>query len=273
MSETDKIPEILPPSDDLIKDLKNLIQSARFRAAQTINAEITLLYWQVGRRIRSEVLKGTRAEYGKQVVVTTSQRLTTEFGNGWSTKHLFHCLRIAEVFPSDEILSTLRRELSWTHIKTISYVDDPLKRDFYIELCRLERWSVRQLQERINSMLYERSAISKKPEETIKLDLEVLRSQGEVSSDLLLKDPYILDFLGLRDHYLEKDLEDAILREIELFLLELGAGFSFIARQKRIQVDDDDYYIDLLFYNRKLKRLVAIDLKLGSFKPENKGQM
>jgi predicted nuclease of restriction endonuclease-like (RecB) superfamily len=158
-------------------------------------------------------------------------------------------------------------------LRQIAALDDPIKRDFYIELCRLEHWSVRQLQERINSMLYERSAISKKPEETIRQELVQLRQEQQLSPSLLLKDPYILDFLGLNDRYLERDLEDAILREIEQFLLELGAGFTFVARQKRIQIDDDDFYIDLLFYNRKLKRLVAIDLKLGRFKHEYKSQM
>ncbi len=171
------------------------------------------------------------------------------------------------------MLSALRRALSWPHIQALIYIDDALKRDFYIELCRLERWSSRQLQERMNSMLYERSALSKKPEEAIRHDLAVLRQTQQVSPALLLKDPYVLDFLGLNDRYLEKDLEDAILRDMEQFLLELGAGFSFVARQKRIQIDQDDFYIDLLFYNRKLRRLVAIELKLGEFKAEYKGQM
>jgi predicted nuclease of restriction endonuclease-like (RecB) superfamily len=163
--------------------------------------------------------------------------------------------------------------LSWTHLKTLIYVDDPLKRNFYIELCRLENWSSRQLQERIQSMLFERSAISRKPTEVIQQELLRLRDDQQVTPELVLKDPYLLDFLGLNDRYLERDLEDAILREMEQFLLELGAGFTFVARQKRLQIDDDDFYLDLLFYNRKLKRLVAIELKLGSFKAEYKSQM
>lgn len=158
-------------------------------------------------------------------------------------------------------------------MRLLTAIDDPLKREFYIEIAQMEKWSVRQLQERINSMLFERTALSRKPEETIRSDLEQLRQTQQVSPDIVLKDPYILDFLNLRDRYLEKDLEDAILREIEQFLLELGVGFTFVARQKRLQIDNDDFYIDLLFYNRKLKRLVAIDLKLGNFQPEYKGQM
>jgi predicted nuclease of restriction endonuclease-like (RecB) superfamily len=140
-------------------------------------------------------------------------------------------------------------------------------------MCRIERWSVRTLRQKIDSMLYERTSISKKPEEVIRHEIDSLRKADQLTPDLVFKDPYFLDFLGLRDRYLEKDLEDAILRELEHFLLELGAGFSFIARQKRIQVDNDDYYIDLLFFNRKLKRLLAVDLKLGDFKPADKGQM
>lgn len=257
----------------LLADVRQLIDSARTRVALAVNAELTLLYWQVGSRVRSEVLLGERAVYGEAVVKELSARLTADYGKGWSEKQLRHCLRLAETFPDEAILSALRRELSWTHIKALIYIDDALKRDFYIELCRLEHWSSRQLQERMNSMLYERSAISRKPEETIRQELAVLSQSQELTPDVLLKDPYVLDFLGLNDRYLEKDLEDAILRDMEQFLLELGAGFSFVARQKRLQIDRDDFYIDLLFYNRKLRRLVAIELKLGEFKAEYKGQM
>lgn len=154
----------------------------------------------------------------------------------------------------------MQRELSWSHIKSLIYIEDSLKRDFYIEICRVERWSVRQLQERINSMLYERTAISKKPEDTIRQDLAQLRSQGQQSADLTFRDPYVLDFLGLSDSYSEKDLETAILAELQRFIIELGNDFAFMARQKRITIDNRDYYIDLLFYHRRLRCLVAIDL-------------
>ena len=265
--------DLTQPSDRLFHEICQLIDTAKQRAAVAINAEITLLYWQVGKRIQTEVLQGQRGEYGKQIIVSLSIQLTQTCGKGWGEKHLRHCLRLAETFPDEQILSALRRQLSWTHIKTLMYFDDPLKRNFYIEICCLEGWSSRQLQERINSMLFERTAISRKPEETIRHDLEQLHQNQQISPDLLLKDPYILDFLDLSDRYLEKDLEDAILREIEKFILELGAGFTFVARQKRLQIDNDDFYIDLLFYNRKLKRLVAIDLKLGNFRAEYKSQM
>ena len=262
-----------PDSERLFSEVRGLIDAARQRVALTVNAELTLLYWQVGRQLQTTVLAGERADYGKEVVKRLSERLGEVYGRGWSEQQLWHCLRLAETFPDEAILYALRRELSWTHIRTLMYLDDPLKRDFYTELSRVGGWSSRQLRERINSMLYERSALSKQPEAVIKQELVKLREGGKVSADTLLKDPYLLDFLGLQDRYLEKDLEDAILRELEGFMLELGVGFSFVARQKRLQIDQDDFYIDLLFYNRRLKRLVAIDLKLGDFKAEYKGQM
>lgn len=257
----------------ILTDIRHLIERSRQMAAVAVNAELTLLYWQVGRRIHLEVLGGERAEYGKQVIVTLARQLTVEYGNGWSEKQLRHCLRIAEIFPDEAILSTLRRELSWSHLKSIMYLDDQLKREFYIEMTRLEGWSLRQLQERIKSMLYERTAISKKPDDTIKNDLQVLRTEGHLSTDLAFRDPYLLDFLGLADTYSEKDLESAIVAELQRFIIEMGGDFAFMARQKRITIDQRDYYIDLLFYHRRLKCLVAIDLKIGEFEAAYKGQM
>lgn len=214
-----------------------------------------------------------RASYGKQVIAGLAKDLASKYGRGWSAKHLRHCQRFFEVFGDEAIVYALRRQLSWTHLRTLTYLKDGLKREFYTQMAAQERWSTRILNERIDSQLYERTALSKRPEETVRLELAKLQESGTVSESLVLKDPYLLDFLGLRDTYLEKDLEDAILRELQDFLMELGTGFSFVARQFRIQVDEDDYYIDLLFYNRRLRRLVAIDLKVGRFKPEYKGQM
>ena len=182
-------------------------------------------------------------------------------------------IRFATVYPDEEIVSALRRQLTWTHFRAIIYLEDSLKRDFYAEMCRIERWSTRTLQSKIDSMLFERTALSRKPDELIRLELDTLRAEDRLTPDLVFRDPYFLDFLGLKDRYLEKDLEDAILREMEKFLLELGAGFSFIARQKRIIVDNEDFFIDLLFYHRGLRRLVVIELKLDRFRPEHKGQM
>jgi predicted nuclease of restriction endonuclease-like (RecB) superfamily len=260
-------------SATLAADIKQLIQSAKQRAAVAVNAEVTLLYWQVGKRITDEVLKGERAEYGKQVIDGLSKQLSAEFGRGWSKRNLANMVKFAECFPDADIVQTLSAQLSWSHFTQLMSFADPLKRDFYLQMAIIDRWSTRTLNGRIDSQLYERTALSRKPEETIAADLAVLRDKGQMNQDLVFKDPYVLDFLELNDHYLEKDLEDAILRELEQFLLELGTGFSFVARQKRIQIDEDDFYIDLLFYNRKLKRLIAFDLKIGRFKAEYKGQM
>jgi len=257
----------------LVVDIRQLIDGARLRAAVAVNAELALLYWQIGQRIRQDILGEKRADYGEKIVAALARQLTLSYGRGWGQRQLRLCIRFAQAYPDVAIVHTLCAELSWSHLRLIAAVDDPLKRDFYSELCRLEGWSVRQLQERMQSLLFERSAISRQPEATIQHDLHVLRQEQRPSPDLLLKDPYLLDFLGLNDRYLEKDLEEAILREIEQFLLELGAGFAFVARQKRLQIDNDDFYIDLLFYNRKLRRLVAVELKVGEFRAEYKSQM
>ena len=257
----------------LAAEVKQLIQSAKQRAVVAVNAELTLLYWQVGKRIAAEVLKGERAEYGKQVITSLAQQLTLEYGKGWSKRNLAQMVRFSEVFPDFQIVQTLSAQLSWSHFTCLVTIADPLKQEFYLSMALQERWSTRTLAERIDAQLFERTALSKMPELTISHELAILREQGLVNENLILKDPYILDFLDLNDSYLEKDLEDAILREMQQFLLELGNGFSFVARQYRMQIDDEDFYLDLLFYNRKLKRLVAIDLKVGNFKAEYKGQM
>jgi len=264
-------PEIKNPS--LFSEVKELILSAKNRAVVAVNAELTLLYWQVGKRIATEILAGERAEYGRQIIDSLAEKLTNDFGKGWGAKQLRHCVRFAEVFPEESIVYALRRQLSWTHLRMIIYVDNQLKRDFYLQMATQERWSTRVLAERIDSQLFERTAISRKPEKTIQLELAKLEKEGCLSENMVLKDPYLLNFLDLNDSFMEKDLEDAIIKDLQFFLLELGCGFTFIARQFHITVDDDDYYIDLLFYNRKLKRLVALDLKIGRFKAEYKGQM
>lgn len=257
----------------LLHEVKRLIEQSKQQIAISVNSSLTLLYWNIGRRINAETLQSKRAEYGKQIIATLAQQLTVEFGNGWSEKQLRHCMRFAECFTDNQIVSTLSRQFSWSHIQSFIYIEDPLKRDFYIEICKLEKWSVRTLRERIQSMLYERTAISKKPEETIKSDLELLRNEQQLSPDLVFRDPYFLDFLGLKDTYSEKDLETSILAELQRFITEMGSDFAFLARQKRIIIDNRDYKIDLLFYHRRLKSLVAIDLKLGEFEAGYKGQM
>jgi predicted nuclease of restriction endonuclease-like (RecB) superfamily len=257
----------------LVTDLGRLIDGARQQAAVAANAALTTLYWQIGTRVRVEVLDGRRAEYGTQMVSAVGRQLEQAYGRGFNEKSLRHMLRFAEAFPDAQIVSALRRELSWSHFKQLIYLADDLKREFYAEMCRLERWSTRALAQKIDGMLYERTALSKKPEETVRKELAALRETDRVTTDLVFQDPYLLDFLGLRDTFSEKDLEAALLREIERFLLELGAGFAFVERQKRITLDGDDYYVDLLLFHRRLRRLVVIELKIGDFKPADSGQV
>lgn len=260
-------------SPALIDDLRRIIDEARGRVAVAVNSAMTLLYWQIGKRINEEILKGNRADYGEKIVATLSLQLMAEYGRGFSQKSLRHMIRFAEVFPDEKNVSALMRQLSWTHFLAIIYLHDPIQRDFYAEMTRVEGWSTRTLQKKISSMLYERTALSKKPEELARIEIDALRDEDKLTPDIVFRDPYFLDFLGLNGAYLEKDLESAILREMESFILELGIGFTFAARQKRITIDGDDFYIDLLFFHRRLRRLVAVELKLDRFRPEHKGQM
>ncbi len=257
----------------ILADVRQLIEQSKQRAAVAVNAELTRLYWQIGQRIRQDILHEQRAKYGKSIVANLSKQLSADYGRGWSVTHLWYCINFFDIFPDKKILHTLCGELSWSHLRLLLAVDAELKRNFYVELCRLEKWSVRQLQERMKSMLYERTAISRQPDETIRHDLQALREQGRLSADLAFRDPYVLDFLGLADTYSEKDLESAIVAELQRVIIELGSDFAFMARQKRITIDERDYYIDLLFYHRRLRCLVAIELKIGEFEAAYKGQM
>ncbi|MEA3324659.1 MAG: PDDEXK nuclease domain-containing protein [Euryarchaeota archaeon] len=281
MKRSHKSTDIVPKNTDspviangiLLEDIRGLIESAKSRFAQTANAALVTLYWNIGNRIKTDILGNERAQYGKEIVSALSRQLTTEYGAGFSDKTLRHMIRFAEVYPDEQIVSALQRQLSWTHFKEIIYIDDQLKRGFYAEMCRVERWSTRTLHDKIQGMLYERTAISRKPAELARQELDSLRNDDRMTPDLVFRDPYLLDFLGLSDTYSERDLESAILKELERFLLELGTDFSFVARQKRITIDNEDYYLDLLFYHRGMRCLVAIELKLGKFQAADKGQM
>lgn len=257
----------------LFRDIGHLITDARRQVAQAANASLTMLYWKIGARIRQDVLKERRARYGGEVVAELGRELEAEFGRGFGEKNLRRMVQLAEAFTDEKIVVSLIRHLSWTHFIALIPLKDPLQRDFYAEMCRAERWSVRTLRAKIDGLLFERTALSKKPEALIRKELEALRDDDDLSPDLVFQDPYLLDFLGLEDTFSEKDLESALLREIERFLLELGAGFAFVERQKRIVLDGDDYYIDLLFFHRRLRRLVVIELKIGEFKPADFGQV
>lgn len=273
LSKAPASPPAKPGAKGLLTDVREMILTTRQTVAQGVNSALVLLYWNIGQRIRTDILKEKRAEYGEKIVHALSAQLTAEFGRGFGARSLFRMIRFAEVFPDTGIVSALRTQLGWTHFRAIIPLDDPLKRDFYAEMCRIERWNTRTLEQKIQSMLFERTALSKKPDKLIAMELKRLREEDKLTPDLVFRDPYVLDFLGLRDTYAEKDLEAAILREIEAFILELGVGFAFVERQKRMQIDGRDYYLDLLFYHRKLKRLVAMDLKIGDFEAADKGQM
>ena len=258
---------------NVFNDIKILIDQTKHNIAVEVNATMSMLYWNIGNRVNIEILNNQRAEYGKQIVYTLAKQLETEYGSGWSEKQLRHCMRFADVFSDVEIVYTLCRQLTWSHLRIIFFIDNELKRQFYIEMCKIEKWSVRIFRERVNSMLYERTTISKKPEETIKNELKILNETGQITPELVFRDPYFLDFLGLKDTYSEKDFETAIVVELQKFISELGSDFAFLARQKRITIDKRDYYIDLLFYHRRLKSLIVIDLKIGEFDAAYKGEM
>ena len=269
------MPDPLVPcaSDTLVGELRALIEQARGRVAQAVNSELVWLYWQVGVRLRSELLGEGRAPYGNQIIEAVAAHLMGEFGRGFNKRNIHYMVRFAEVFPDTEIVHALRAQLSWTHLRELIAIDEPLKRQFYTEICRVERWSTRTLKAKMDGMLFERTAIAKQPAAVVAQTLDALRDEGRLTHDLVFRDPYVLDFLGLPADFSEADLEAAILREIETFLLELGSGFTFVARQKRMSIGADDYYLDLLFFHRALRALVAIDLKLGRFDARDKGQM
>jgi predicted nuclease of restriction endonuclease-like (RecB) superfamily len=260
-------------SESIYDDVREMIVEARQQTALAVNAALTMTYWKVGDRIHREILNEQRADYGEQIVSTLSAQLVPEFGRGFSKQNLARMIRIAEQFPDFQIVSTLSRQLSWSHFVELIPFKDELQRDFYAEMCRIERWSVRALRSKIDGMLFERTALSKKPEKLVQQEVAALRDEDRLTPEMVFRDPYFLDFLGLQDTYSERDLEAAILRELEAFILELGAGFAFVGRQYRMVIDGEDHSLDLLFYHRRLGRLIAIDLKLGKFKAAYKGQM
>lgn len=260
-------------AEPLMQQLRELIENTRKRVASVVSDEATQLYWNVGNAINTFVLQGNRAEYGKQIVVSVSRQLVEEYGSSFEEKNLRRMMQFSTEYQDFEIVVTLSRQLPWSHIITLIPIREPLKRSFYEQMAITEHWSVRTLREKISSQLFERTAISRKPEETIKHDIALLRDENKMTPDMVFRDPYLLHLFGLKDTYSERDLESAIVAEMQRFIEELGSDFAFLARQKRITIDNEDYYIDLLFYHRRLHCLVAIDLKIDSFKAAYKGQM
>ncbi len=257
----------------LYNDVCQIIDGTRYRIATTINAEVCLMNWNIGKRIKEDILYNQRAEYGKGIVKKLAEKLTKRYGKGWSFYKLQHCVRSAYTFTEEQIVYAVRTQLTWTHLRTLMSIEDELKRIFYMQMAHLERWDTRTLDQKIDGMFYERTALSRKPEELIKQELQQIKETNILTPDVVFRSSYFLDTLGLTDTYSEKDLEDAILVNLQSFIKEMGNDFAFLDRQKRITVDAVDYRIDLLFFHRGLKRLVAIDLKLGKFKPEHEGQM
>ncbi len=264
--------EITVPSQ-LLDDIRTLINNARIRVASTANIETTLLYWNIGHRINTEVLGNKRADYGQQIVSQLATQLQQEYGSSYTSRNIHRMMQFAEQFPDFQIVSQAATQLSWSHFMEVLPLKDALQREFYLTMAAHEGWGRNLLREKIDGMLFERTAISTKPEETIRAELVALKRDNVLSPDLVFKSPYFLDFTGLRGAYSEKSLEDVLINELEHFILELGSGFSFVERQKRMIIDGEDFYLDMLFYHRKLRRLVAIDLKLGRFKAAYKGQM
>jgi predicted nuclease of restriction endonuclease-like (RecB) superfamily len=249
--------------DDLIGEIKSLIEQGRNQAVAAVNSALTATYWHVGRRINEELLRGKRAEYGKKVVEQIAEILVLDYGRGFEAKNLHRMMKFAGLFPDFEIVAPLVRQLSWSHFLILIPLKSDEARSFYVRQAVEAGWSKRELQKQIERKAFERAEIA-----DTKLSLaDAAHLRGS------FKDPYLLDFLGLKEGYLENELENALLKELELFILELGKGFAFVERQKRMIIDGEDFYLDLLFFHRKLRRLVAVELKINHFKAGYKGQM
>ncbi|WP_298210934.1 PDDEXK nuclease domain-containing protein [Acidovorax sp.] len=257
---------------NLHTELRTLIAISRQRLAGAVNAELTRLYWSVGERLRAEVLGGAdRAKYGDQLIQRVGDQLAQEFGRGFEAKNLRRMVQFAQAFPQPEIVATLSRQLSWSHFVNLLPLKTEAARQFYANQAATHTWSVRELRQQIERKAFERTELA-----SLQASTPVRAAPVEAlgtSPAQVFKDPYFLDFLGLRQGHDEADLEAAILRQLEAFILELGRGFAFVERQKRMVIDGEDFYLDLLFYHRRLRRLVAIELKLGRFKAAHKGQM
>lgn len=259
--------------DALYQDIKQLVERSRAQVLVQVNQALVLTYWHIGKTIKQTIVTKTRADYGDATMQKLADKLVLDYGPGFGRRNLFRMVKLYQCFDRLEIVTTLSAQLSWSHLVELLKVEDGTKRSFYAELCAQSHWSVRALRERMDGMLFERTAIAKQPEQVIRQELAKLKTGAEASPALFLKDPYLLDFLDLKDGFSERSLESAILADLERVILELGSDFAFMGRQKRIQVGGNDYYIDLLFFHRRLRRLVLVELKLGEFKPEHKGQV
>jgi predicted nuclease of restriction endonuclease-like (RecB) superfamily len=256
--------------DALYSRVAGLITEARLQVRSAVNQAMVLTYWRVGQLIVEDEQGGeVRAEYGKAVLEGLAERLTVEFGKGFDITNLRHMRRFYTLFPNQD---ALRRELSWTHYRLLLKVELEVARSWYMTESATEGWSTRALERQINSFYYERLLSSQEPEP---VRSEAAQNTRELSPRDLLKDPYVLEFLELdeRSHFTESELELGLIGQLQAFLLELGKGFSFVARQKRIVLEEEHFYVDLVFYNYLLKCFVLIDLKLGKLTHQDVGQM
>ena len=249
-------------TSNLVLELSSLIEESKQQVAKVANSTLTLLFWHVGKRIQEEVLKNERAEYGKQIVGTVARQLELKYGRNFTEKNVRRMIRFAQEFSDYNILPPLVAQLSWSHFLILIPLKSKEAKLYYAQNCMEQNWGKRELRNQIQRKAFERTELA---------NIQFLNSQPDLINTF--KDPYVLDFLNLKNTYLENDLEKTILQELETFVLELGRGFAFMERQKRMVIDGDDFYLDLLFYNRTLKRLVAIELKLGKFEASHKGQM
>jgi predicted nuclease of restriction endonuclease-like (RecB) superfamily len=247
---------------DLFIELSQLIEQSKQQVAVQANSALTILFWQVGNRINQEILQNKRAEYAKQIVSTLSTQLKERYGNNFELRNLRRMMQFAEQFSDSQIVVPLSRQLSWSHFVELLPLKSIEAKLFYAQNASNNLYGIRELRRQIALKAFERTNIA---------DAQIIEPTHIPFNTF--KDPYILDLLGLQNTFLEKDLEDAILHDLETFILELGKGFTFVERQKRMIIDGEDFNLDLLFYHRKLKRLVAIELKLGKFQAKHKGQM
>lgn len=246
----------------LVTELSLLIEQSQQQVVAQANSTLTLLFWQVGKRINEDILQNKRADYGKQIVSTLSTQLKEKYGRNFELGNLRRMMQFAEQFRDLQIVATLSRQLSWSHFRELIPLKSQEAREYYAQVSATQALGIRDLRKQISDKTFERSSIA-----------NLQNTSNHPAIHNTFKDPYFLDFLGLQNTYLEKDLEAAILRELEAFILELGKGFAFVERQKRMIIDGEDFRLDLLFYHRNLKRLVAIELKLGKFEAQHKGQM
>ena len=259
-------------SNSIYNGVSAIINNARQKVAVYVNSQANMMFWQIGNYIINELKYETYSSYGEKILATVSQRLTEQYGKGYSYSALTRMMKVATIYADETMFATLSQTLSWGHFLELITINDNIKRLFYQQLSIVEHWSIRDLREKQKAMSYERSLIATKSEDQIINALNNTTSE-HIEPAVVLKSSYIVDFLGLGEDYSESDLEDAIVKQLEKFILELGQGFAFLERQKRFTIDKIDYYLDLLFYHRRLNCLVAIDLKHDKFKPEYKGQM